>query len=464
MDNWTLTYIEGRAWKAQVRKPDGSGWTSKWIPTHFTKNQPLEAERWLISWYEIWQKSLGRARVVNRLVELKDLTLSYMAPKWLELRFQHRGTALNTYQGFQNSLKNWILDNPKRGKTGELLFPHTSIENLNLETDFTIPVLREWIYSLQGEEKSKIQHIRTLKVFFNDCIKQEWVDSEMLNPFDKPAIKEILVEMAKSSREEHITTHLTVEQAQTLLTGFHARLTDYRRMRYLVALTTGLRDHEIQGLIWADIDATHHTLSCTRQLVHGGPKPFQQYEKLPNKEAIKTCSNALTKNPKKNSKREFPLHPLLKAALPVWKKAWKAYAGRSPMADDPIFPRENRSLNNGAVAGDFCVSDSPELLRLDLERLDLPTTFKGIDLVFHSLRHTFSTILEATGLDDAKIGVLLGHGSRSTARSNYIGQNLELYRGLIAGLPFDSILLDSGMVSIASETEQAPKLRLVKSL
>lgn len=93
------------------------------------------------------------------------------------------------------------------------------------------------------------------------------------------------------------------------------------------------------------------------------------------------------------------------------------------------------ALRAGQKAGDFCRVESAELVREDCKRLNLATTYNNKPLKFHSLRHTFSHMLETVGADENQIGVLMGHKATTTVRTNYLGKNIEHFRKLVEAMP-----------------------------
>jgi integrase len=141
------------------------------------------------------------------------------------------------------------------------------------------------------------------------------------------------------------------------------------------------------------------------------------------KDDILARPNALVSPPKRNSRRPIPLLPIVVLVLKWWRSVgWKQYVGVAPRKDDPVFP--SGKANRHRPAGQFAFVESPELLRQDLERVGQKSTFGDIDNDFHGLRRTFSTLLNENGVSEADVGVLLGHGAKSTARGSYISPDL----------------------------------------
>jgi integrase len=176
-----------------------------------------------------------------------------------------------------------------------------------------------------------------------------------------------------------------------------------------------MRDAEIQALTWGDV---HGAIKVERQLEKIGVAPPIEYETemkgRKDRDGILKTPRAVVSPPKKKSKRLIPMHPLLQAVLAWWKaKGWPAYVGRSPTDSDPVFP---------SPAGAYCFPDSSVGVRADLERLGQDSA----ELTFHALRRTGSTLLEEAGVSRDFVGILLGHGAKSTAGKHYLAQGEAL--------------------------------------
>ncbi len=404
-------------------------WKPKWCPKRFGRKDKLDAESWLHAWYvQEYSDATTPKGTSSPVIGRKTLVL--LAPRWLELRFKdNTRTKPNTYRGFVGSVTNWILDNPKLNVAGKRAFPHTSIQDLDVESELSIDDIRNWILSLRGARSSRLQHISALSSLFADCAGEEWLGPDFVSPFLKAPIKKLVDDLHKKNRADNFITSLTKEQAHSLLTTHHYKVKAYRRIRYLIAIGTGIRDSELQGLTWNDIKLNDIPIvRVERQLEQIGTLPFLNYDQLiergMNREEIAQSIQAVMSAPKYDSKRTIPLHPTVVAGLVWWKEiGWKKLTGRMPSKDDPVFPSEMAG-KKGQIA--FGFSDSAMLWKQDLERLGMATVqldSQGEEhpLTFHSTRHTFSTLLEASGVSEDQIGSLLGHGAKSTARANYLG-------------------------------------------
>ena len=465
----------GRAWTIAWNEKDGQffaryrkltpmegeeRWGTKRVPKGLARHQQLDAERWMIGWYSAYIAGGGINVVAPRVVSATK-TLLLLGPRWLTYRYEDRGTKINTYKGLKQSLHNWILDNER--------FEHVSIEKLDMEHDFASELCLSWINSIKGKDSSVLVHTLAASTLFNDCIALSWLDPDLANPFERPIIKKRIAQLFETAKHERVVTFLSVEQVVALLTVPTRKLIDFRRVRYLLVLTTGLRDHEVQGLIWTDfhLEDVIAYVYVDRQLDKIGSKPFLWVKELMDagktKDEILAVSNALVSPPKRNSRRPIPLLPLVVLVLRWWRAVgWKQYVGVAPRRDDPVFP--SGRTNRHSPAGQFAFVESPELLRLDLDRVGQPMTFgeHEIDHDFHGLRRTFSTLLNENGVSEADVGVLLGHGAKSTARGSYISPDLLRPRlENLRRLPMpDRVQLQGQVIEVPAGEQAAKVIRL----
>ena len=151
------------------------------------------------------------------------------------------------------------------------------------------------------------------------------------------------------------------------------------RTLVLLAASTGLRQSEIFGLKWGDIDFERGTMSVIRSIVYGVVGP---------------CKT-------ESSQKPVPMHPALADALTQWRKrctyirpedwvfASKRYRGRRPYWGQAILRK---------------------YIRPAAQRVGIQKRFG-----WHTFRHTYSTLLRSVGTEFKVMQELLRHSSfRST--------------------------------------------------
>jgi integrase len=188
---------------------------------------------------------------------------------------------------------------------------------------------------------------------------------------------------------------LTPEQLGSFFAGLKGRA----RIVVWIGAATGMREGEIFGLRWGDIDLERRLIHVCRQYTHG------EFVEFP-----KTDAGA----------RDIGIDAKLAAELSVWKLAQEAEhrkAGALVVAT---------SAGGALSASNFLQREFyPALKAAELPRV-----------VFHSLRHTASTILASSTIPPGAVHRILGHASFATTMKLYGGltaEALDSAAGTLAG-------------------------------
>src|SRR3984957_12879219 len=156
---------------------------------------------------------------------------------------------------------------------------------------------------------------------------------------------------------------LTATQSTSFVRARNAGLALRERTLVLLAASTGLRQSEIFGLKWGDIDFGQGTMSVIRSMVYGVVGPGKT----------------------ESSQKPVPMHPTLADALTQWRKrctyitpedwvfASKRYRGRRPYWGQAILRKYIR----------------PVAQRVGIQKR----------LGWHAFRHTYSTLLRSVGTE-----------------------------------------------------------------
>lgn len=156
---------------------------------------------------------------------------------------------------------------------------------------------------------------------------------------------------------------------------------------FVTAIGTGLRQGELLGLAWEDLELERARISVRRELVRRDGRYIRDELKTPQ------------------SRRAVPLSPSVVAALQAHRQR-VVEAGFVPTATGPVFTNTTGGpLNGGWLTHRF--------YRL-LDQAGIPR------LPFHNLRTTYSSRLAEAGVSDIEIARLLGHSRTHTARKHYI--------------------------------------------
>ncbi len=190
----------------------------------------------------------------------------------------------------------------------------------------------------------------------------------------------------------------------------------------ITAVFTGMRQGEILGLRWQDVDLHAGIINVRQQLQY---IPARGY---------------YFKEPKKESMREIPMPLPLNAVLRRVMKDQQAIkdiydeaaknavdTGDQEQADPAAEPAQNQYQDHDLV---FCnYNGSPMDGTGVTKRFQKLLEQHGFPRIrFHALRHTFATMCRAAGMGLADIQDLLGHADISTTKKMYTHIELEPLR------------------------------------
>ena len=170
------------------------------------------------------------------------------------------------------------------------------------------------------------------------------------------------------------------------------------RTLFLTAVMTGMRRGELLALQWGDIDWHHNLIRVRRSLFWHSQQELAELQSTPVEGAVQGWRFS---NPKsKRSIRTIIMSPRLRDALELHRLSCPV----SPQ--DLVFcTKEGTPMEpNNMIHREFL----PTLRRAELRHIR-----------FHDLRHTFTTLLIAQGVNVKAIQAQLGHASIQTTLDRY---------------------------------------------
>jgi integrase len=206
------------------------------------------------------------------------------------------------------------------------------------------------------------------------------------------AVRAGLVRRNVAAREFVDAPRVELEEPDALTVGEVRRLLeaaagDRLEAVFVLAVTTGLRQGELLGLAWEDLDLAGGRLHVRRELTHR--------EGEYRREEPKT----------ERSKRTVPLAPIVVDALARHRERLVA-AGFLPTSTGPVFS----STTGGPLNGSWLTHHFYGLLeRAGVRRLP-----------FKVLRATYSSRLYEAGVPELTIAGLMGHARTATTKRHYI--------------------------------------------
>lgn len=249
-----------------------------------------------------------------------------------ELAKDNAWRSYSTKKAYEAYMNRWILPHWRKYELAE-------VRTIQVES---------WLRRRLPLAKSSCAKIRGLmSVLFNHARRYELFDR---NPI-------CLVRQSANRRRTPIV--LTPSEIKALVDNLSIR----ERTLVLLAVSTGLRQSELFGLKWGDIDFHQGTMNVTRSIVYGVVGP---------------CKT-------ESSQKPVPVHPLLTGALLEWRKrcvftkpddwvfASRRYRGRRPYWGQAISRRYVR----------------PVAERVGIQKC----------IGWHTVRHTYSTLLRTVGTE-----------------------------------------------------------------
>jgi integrase len=227
----------------------------------------------------------------------------------------------------------------------------------------------------------------------------------------RDAVRSGLVPRNVAAREYVDAPRVRASEPRALSIAELRRLLDAARGDWLeglivVAVGTGLRQGELLGLAWEDVELGASPVESGAGLTRRAQLHVRhalRREPGPTRRAGRYLRDDLKTE---RSRRTVPLTPAVATALVEHRERVIA-AGFVPTATGPVFPSvRGRPLSSGWVTHRFyALCEAAGIARAP----------------FKVLRATFASRLYEAGVPELEVGRLLGHTRTYTARSHYIG-------------------------------------------
>lgn len=283
----------------------------------------------------------------------QSLTVAGLLGEWIEsIRSQRAPSTISLYQSLvRNHIPAWLY----RIKVSELTSMHLS----------------RWLRELNVGSSTKQKVFKVLKQAIDMARKQKMVSENVATQVDVPRSTQKTIEPFSPAEVKQILKEVSDDYRLYVTLGFY----------------TGMRQGELIGLQWQDLDVEEMSISVRRQVVQIG------WQHLPT-EDLKTAG----------SRRSIPICEEILDELLAHRRSAMAYAQAA--ADCHILARHDGSLPKRT---NFAKGHWKTLLK----RLGI--THRG----FHHARHTFATIQLSSGVPIPLVSAMLGHSSVSTTLNVY---------------------------------------------
>jgi integrase len=224
-----------------------------------------------------------------------------------------------------------------------------------------------WLRRLPIARSSRAKIRNILSILFNHACRYELFDYNPMRFVRQGAKRRYAPDVLTAVEIRALVDHLALRE----------------RTLVLLAASTGLRQSELFGLKWRDVDLERGELSVTRSIVFG---------------VVGRCKT-------ESSQKPVPLHPLLGEALLTWRKTCK-FTG----CDDWIFAsrlhKGRRPYWGASILRKYLL---PVAESLNIHKR----------IGWHTFRHTCSTLLRSVGAEFKVMQELMRHSTLRTTMDVY---------------------------------------------
>ena len=311
------------------------------------------------------EEKLARARadqLDGLLLESQRIKLGDFLERWLQddVSISVRPTTLASYR---STLKNHVIPHLGGVKISKLTPAHIQALYGLLQKQGRSPRLRQYVHAVL--HRALLRAVRWQLIVRNPCdaVARPRVPRKEIHPLSTDEVRTFL----NAARDDHLEA------------------------LYVLAVTTGLRQGELLGLRWSDVDLKKGTLQVRRSVTEvNGKLDFSE---------PKTAKG----------RRQITLPQIAVDSLRLQRKSGKA----TPHPSTLIFP----DAKGGPIRKQNLVRRSfrPLLERAGIRRIR-----------FHDLRHTAATLLLAEGVHPKVVQERLGHAT--------ISLTLDVYSHVVEGM------------------------------
>ncbi len=237
------------------------------------------------------------------------------------------------------------------------------------------------------------------------------------NPMRHKKVVELLPP-PRTRAGKKIIVHIVREDVEKLLQS--RRVQAEHKIRYVTALTTGLRDGELRGLRLNSV----HLEGAAPVLKVRLAVALEGFDGRNTEQQLKT----------EDAVRDLPMQPLVAEALAWWiKTGWVRWVGRRPKPEDFLFPN---------AKGKPCRPRSSDQIRADLTLAGCSATYEGHNITMHALRRTFSTRLDEFPEVHRVKHDLMGHSGKGVDQIHYTATSQQTKRRAIESIRLDVSVSD----------------------
>lgn len=359
-------------WRAQVKYKDGSGkWRnkSKVLEATGIRAAKHEAEAWRDELEHSAQQEAPSADNLGDVGEFVDHYIDSLA--------QSRSVEKSTIAPYRFMQKH-IADG----------LGHIQAKDLNLDA------AQEWVNAMTTQYASSTvrKALNLLKAAYKDAVRRNILPYSPVDAVKAPKLRKPEPNALDRSQYERLISYLDVAVGTPV------------NLAIKLAIFTGMREQEICGLRWRDVNLQEAELHVRNVIGRNGGKT---YEKQPKTDG---------------SRRDIPLSEELVADLST------RYDDMARECAEIGIPLTQDHYVLGRVDGKYM---APHSLWRDWKAIAKSLGLVGCEgklPTFHDLRHTFATVAISSGSDVKSVSSILGHSNAAMTLNVYASADAEAKR------------------------------------
>jgi len=370
------TRYQGGSLRLEERKRGPAVWVYRWWEKD-TEGKPIRRKAQLGNLEEYPNESKAQAAAdalrltINEQTprqQLKEITIATLVQHYREHEmpdvFSKKRPGIGTVCEHEEGRKSYSTQETYEGYLKKWIVPRWGSYRLG---DVKAVQVEQWLKTVPLARGSRAKIRNIMSALYSHAIRWEWTDK---NP---------ITQVRQSAKRSKIPTVLSVEEIQRLFSC----IKEPCRTAVILDAVSGLRVGELLGLKWEDVRFDQLELNVTRSV---------------SRQVVTPCKTEVSRKP-------IPMNAEIAEML--WR--WRQEAPYN-QPDDWIFASPHRAGIQPYWPGSLYRAHlKPALLRAGI----------SVPVGWHTLRHSFGTLMKANGEDIKTIQELLRHATFKVTADTY---------------------------------------------
>ena len=370
------TRYQGGSLRLEERKRGPAVWVYRWWEKD-TEGKPIRRKAQLGNLDEYPNESKAQAAAdalrltINEQTprqQLKEITIATLVQHYREHEmpdvFSKKRPRIGTVCEHEEGRKSYSTQETYEGYLKKWIVPRWGSYRLG---DVKAVQVEQWLKTVPLARGSRAKIRNIMSALYSHAIRWEWTDK---NP---------ITQVRQSAKRSKIPTVLSVEEIQRLFSC----IKEPCRTAVILDAVSGLRVGELLGLKWEDVRFDQLELNVTRSV---------------SRQVVTPCKTEVSRKP-------VPMNAEIAEML--WR--WRQEAPYN-QPDDWIFASPHRAGIQPYWPGSLYRAHlKPALLKAGI----------SVPVGWHTLRHSFGTLMKANGEDIKTIQELLRHATFKVTADTY---------------------------------------------